>query len=165
MVAVDVDGTIAATSELLHRRYGVPLDIYPSPLPEGFWESREGLEVFRDVEPIPCAAEALRLVKDLIYVTIRPKIADFITARWLQKHGFPEAPIYFCRNLQEKGLVAKQLGVVAAFDDDPNAPAVYASRMVPAVIIARPYNSSVTAPRATWEEILKEGLHAARNDS
>lgn len=164
MIVVDIDGTIAATIEILNKRFGVPLDRYPSPLPKGFWESEAGLEVYRDVEPLPHAAEALNLINEFVYITIRPRVADFITARWLQKHGFPEAPVYFCNNMQEKGLLAKQLGAVTAFDDDPKAPEVFARQLIPAVLISRPYNLSVKAARVTWKNVLEEGVHALGNN-
>jgi|LSQX01.1.fsa_nt_gb beta-phosphoglucomutase-like phosphatase (HAD superfamily) len=164
MILVDVDGTIAATAELLHKRFDVPLDRYPAPLPEGFWESESGLKVYRDVEPIPFAVEALNLVSDLVYVTVRPKAADFITARWLQKYGFPDAPVYFVKSIREKAQLAVQIGAVTAFDDDPKAPEAFAKRLVPAVLISRPYNLSVKAARVTWKSVLEEGLHALGNN-
>lgn len=163
MILVDIDGTIAATVELLNEYFGVPLDEYPSPLPEGFWESQAGLEVFRDVEPLPYAAEALSLVSKLAYATVRPRAAGFITARWLQKYGFPDAPVYFVKSIREKAQLAVRIGAVAAFDDDPKAPEAFTKRLVPAVLISRPYNLSAKALRLTWKSVLEEGLYALGN--
>jgi hypothetical protein len=150
MILVDIDGTIAATGELLLSRYKVALDQYPAPMPDGFWSSSDGLEIYRDVEPIPGSIEALNNVASVSYFTVRPRVSAFITARWLQKQGFPEGPIYFCNTMAEKAQVAKDTNPVLVIDDEPRSPLYY---KVSLVIIARPYNTKIK-DRMTWSEIL-----------
>lgn len=151
MILVDIDGTIAATGELLLSRYKIPLQQYPAPMPDEFWSSPEGLAIFRDVEPIPNSIKALNIAEDdIAYFTLRPAIAGFITVRWLQKHGFPEGPTYFCKSLAEKAQLAEDLKPVMVIDDDPRASAFYE---IPLIVIARPYNKQ-TKNRMTWNQIL-----------
>lgn len=150
MILVDIDGTIAATGEILLSRYKVPLQQYPAPMPDNFWTSPEGLAIFRDVEPIPTSIEALNTVETVAYFTIRPRKSGFITIRWLQKHGYPEGPVYFCKTLAEKAQLAEDLKPVMVIDDDPRALAFYE---IPLIVIARPYNKQ-TKNRMTWNQIL-----------
>ena len=151
MILVDIDGTIAATGELLLSRYQIPLQQYPAPMPDGFWSSSEGLAIFRDVEPIPNSIKALNIAEDdIAYFTLRPAIAGFITIRWLLKHGYPEGPVYFCETLAEKAQLAEDLKPVMVIEDDPRASVFY---KIPLVVIARPYNKQAKN-RMTWNQIL-----------
>jgi hypothetical protein len=154
MIMVDIDGTIAATGELLLSRYKIPLQEYPAPLPECFWTSPEGLAIFRDVKPIPGSVETLNAVSEsgITYFTLRPRKADFITVRWLQKHGFPEGPVFFCKSLAEKAQMVKDIDPILVIDDDPRAPLLYNA---PLVLIARLYNKGVkNKNRMSWQQIL-----------
>ncbi len=149
----DIDGTIAATGELIYQRFGLPIETYPSPLSGRFWREKDGFEIYRDAEPLPGAIETLQRISQVypvVYITIRPVESKFVTARWLQKHGFPQGAIRFCKDLKEKvGVVGDDL----VFDDDPKAPGSYQGCLV---MIARPYNKPTrTIPRTTWDEILQ----------
>lgn len=151
MILVDIDGSLAATGELLLSRYKIPIRKYPAPMPDGFWSSPEGLAVYRDLEPIPDSVKTLLCVnEDIAYFTLRPPIAGFVTIRWLQKHGFPEGPTYFCKSLAEKAQLIEDLKPVVVIDDDPKAPDIYKA---PIIVIARPYNKQVKN-RMTWQQIL-----------
>lgn len=151
MILVDIDGSLAATGELLLSRYKIPIRKYPAPMPDGFWSSPEGLAVYRDVEPIPDSIKALNIAEDdIAYFTLRPPIAGFVTIRWLQKHGYPEGPVYFCRTRAEKAQLAEKLGPFLVIEDDPKAPSLF---KVPLIIIARPYNRRAKN-RKTWRQIL-----------
>ena len=126
MILVDIDGSLAATGELLLSRYKIPIRKYPAPMPDGFWSSPEGLAVYRDVEPIPDSVKALLCAnEDIAYFTLRPPIAGFVTIRWLQKHGFPEGPVYFCKSLAEKGTAYRRFKAWLVIEDDPKAPDIY----------------------------------------
>lgn len=151
MILVDIDGSLAATGELLLSRYKIPIRKYPAPMPDEFWSSPEGLAIYRDVEPIPDSVKTLLCVnEDIAYFTLRPPIAGFVTIRWLQKHGYPEGPVYFCRTRAEKAQLAEKLGPFLVIEDDPKAPSLF---KVPLIIIARPYNRRAKN-RKTWRQIL-----------
>jgi hypothetical protein len=150
MILVDIDGTIAATGEILLSRYKIPLQQYPAPMPDGFWTSPEGLAIYRDVEPITDSIEVLNNTEAASYFTLRSPISGFITIRWLQKHGYPEGPVYFCKTLAEKAQLAKGLSPILVIEDDPQAPLFYKS---PLVVIARPYNKRIEN-RMTWKQII-----------
>ncbi len=150
MILVDIDGTLAATGEILLSRYKIPLQQYPAPMPDDFWTSPEGLAIFRDVKPIPNSIKALNTAEAVSYFTLRPTVAGFITVRWLQKHGYPEGPVYFCKTLDEKAQLAKDIEPILIIEDDPKTPTVYKS---PLVIVARPYNTHIKN-RMTWKQIL-----------
>jgi len=112
MILVDIDGSLAATGELLLSRYKIPIRKYPAPMPDGFWSSPEGLAIYRDVEPIPDSVEALlRASEDIAYFTLRPPIAGFVTIRWLQKHGIPKAPCTFAEHRLKRYSLLKSLGL------------------------------------------------------
>lgn len=158
MVLVDIDGTIAATGELLLSRYKIPLQQYPAPMPDGFWSSSEGLEVYRDVEPIPGSIETLNELENnaaVTYFTLRPKKSDFITVRWLQKYGYPEGPVFFCSTLAEKAQLVEDTEPILVIDDDPQ---VFLLDSAPLVIIARPYNKMINnnryPDRMSWQQML-----------
>jgi hypothetical protein len=150
MILVDIDGTIAATGEMLLSRYQVPLHHYPAPMPGNFWTSAEGLVIYRDVEPIPDSVQVLNNAEAVSYFTLRSPISGFITIRWLQKHGYPEGPVYFCKTLAEKAQLAKDLAPILVIEDDPKAPKLY---KLPLVIVARPYNKHIKN-RLTWKQII-----------
>jgi uncharacterized HAD superfamily protein len=151
MILCDIDGTIAATAELLQSRHATSIEKYPVLLPKGFWTSQGGYEIYRDVEPLPGALDAINVIDQvdkLCYFTIRSPEMKFITLRWMQKHGFPLRTVLFCENLNEKSDVAKDASL--AFDDDPQASSLYQCRLI---LIARPYNTGGT----TWEQVIREG--------
>jgi len=159
MILVDIDGTIAQTGEYLYEKYGIPLEVYPAPLPAEFWAGPRGLEVFMNVEPMRFAAEALSVWgEDVIYATMRPMQAEFVTRRWLEKHGFPKGRLVFCKDLNEKCVIARKFGAFFIIEDDPGAPKVFKSGEFNdqvLFLIKRPYNARSRAIFVSWERLLK----------
>ena len=157
VIVVDVDGTLAATDKILQSRYNVPPHEYPAKLPEGFWESPEGLVLYRDVEPIPGAVESLRKLSQrfyVVYATVRPRVASFVTARWIRKHGFPVGPVFFCNGLKHKARLQESRGVIGFIDDDPDFPGMVD---LPVFLVDRPYNRQVQSAnvvRFCWADLL-----------
>ncbi len=148
MVASDIDNTIANLCVPLRNR-GVDVNMYPSPLPQGFWTSEEALRMYRDAAPIPGAAALLQgLLKNLgglVYITSRPATAKFVTRRWLETHGFPNAPVHFVAGAQGKAAAAESQGVILALEDDPAAVALYAAAGIKVLMPDWPYNQAVNA--------------------
>ncbi|AEG15960.1 hypothetical protein Desku_2426 [Desulfofundulus kuznetsovii DSM 6115] len=155
-IAVDVDNTVANTNLELVRRFGVPLNKYPAPLPPGFFSTQEGLKLLQRAEPFPRAAETLKTLADLgyriAYISSRPGDALFLTVRWLQKHGFPADQVLCGLDRQGKAEVAtKELQAVAVFEDDPVLAAALLNK-VPALWLKDwPYNRKLPAGKgARW---------------
>jgi len=60
LLICDVCNTLADVNGVLARLLGVRPDAYPAPVPEGFFESPEGLRCFRSARPLPGAAALVR---------------------------------------------------------------------------------------------------------
>ncbi|MBO8129273.1 MAG: hypothetical protein H0Z39_08770 [Peptococcaceae bacterium] len=127
-IAVDVDNTVATTNLELVRRFDVSLKTYPSKLPPGFFDSREGRRVLQEVQPFPLAEKTLATLAGLgyriAYVTCRSSDALFATIRWLQVHHFPVDQVVtisgdLAAARKEKLNVIRSLDPAAVFEDDP----------------------------------------------
>lgn len=172
-IAVDIDNTVANTNLELVRRFGVHLKEYPSPeVPTQFFCTGEGLRLLQRAEPFPRAAETLKTLADLgyhiAYTSTRPGDALFLTARWLQKHGFPAGRVLCGLTREEKAEVAaRELKAVAVFEDDPLL-AVTLLNKVPALWLKDwPYNRKLHGGKGArwnagrvirfraWGEVLK----------
>lgn len=118
-IALDIDDTLALTLRhwivLLTEKFGESENLtieeltakyrYAQHVPS--WQSDEALEYMnylRDSEetnealPVdPYAVEAISTINKIIpvnaYLTVRPSAVSRGTSRWLQKHGFPDAPV------------------------------------------------------------------------
>lgn len=152
MVISDICNTLADINSSLRRVFGVSLDAYPAPVSRDFWESETGLTVLYKATAISGAAECLRgLARKLggpVYITCRPQKAELITRRWLTQHGFPEAPIYFCRDAHEKAAVAARLNASIALEDDPRVVRLYVKSGITVLVPDWPYNRSLDVPNA-----------------
>lgn len=153
MVVSDIDNTLADINEYLYRIFDVPRNTYPAPIPKGFWSSKTGLTVFQEAAPIPWAAECLRGLAErlggLAYVTCRPPAAEFVTRRWLKLHSFPDGPVFFCADAQEKLSTAQSLGAALVLEDDPVAAKLYAKAGMAVLLPDWPYNRDVKLPNVT----------------
>jgi len=123
-VAVDICNTIANVNLELLRYFNITLDDYPSPVvPEGFFDTYKGREVYIRAEPFPGSQNVLRtFLKEgyvIEYVTTRPPSAEFITKRWLSVHGFPLGQVIFVDSPKEKVIFAEKRNYAAFFEDDP----------------------------------------------
>jgi uncharacterized HAD superfamily protein len=149
LVVADIDNTIANVNALLYGAFDVPEEIYPAPTPPGFWEDT-GLMIFAKAQPLPGAAELLKECRkrfgSLVYLTCRPRVAEFVTRRWLELHGFPIAPVRFCESAREKVARAELLGAVLALEDDPETVEMYDQAGIPVLMPDWPYNRHVDLP-------------------
>jgi len=123
MIAVDICNTLADVNGQLKRRIpGYCSGRYPYPLPEGYFKSPAGLNIFRSAEPLPGSVDFLNglaeLFGEVVYVTARPPEAEGVTRRWLGEHGYPEGEIVFCQRHEKAGFYAT-LGPDAVLEDDP----------------------------------------------
>ena len=106
--------------------------------------------IFAKARPFPGAAQLLeecrRRFGGLAYLTCRPRVAEFVTRRWLRLHGFPDAPVVFCREAREKAEKAEALGAFLALEDDPEAVLLYDRAGIVVLMPDRPYNRHVDLP-------------------
>lgn len=150
MVVTDIDNTICNVNALLYGAFDIPEEIYPAPTPPGFWEDT-GLVIFAKAKPFAIGVELLKSVSggsfdSLAYLTCRPRVAEFLTRRWLNLHGFPEAPVFFCRDAEEKVAVATSLNATAAMEDDPETARMYARAGIVVFLPDWPYNRLLKFP-------------------
>lgn len=122
VIAVDICNTIANVVNELESRLG------HNPKPNLYFHPgikdkpnyfKENLDVFLDAKPIGKSAKILNelsLYNEIVYITARPKIAEFVTRLWLRKYGYPMSKVYFTNNKVE---IATRLGVDIAIDDAP----------------------------------------------
>lgn len=123
LIGVDICNTIANVNYELLQKFNINLKQYPAPeVPVGYFESTHGLEVFINSRPFFRAPEILHrmntLGNRLVYVTSRPRIAGFVTRRWLAINGFPNGRVEFVGS-KEKAVFAQDVGISMFFDDDP----------------------------------------------
>lgn len=147
MIVCDICNTLADINGYLTRYAGISLETYPAPIPKDFFRSGEGLRCFLEARPFPGAAEAVRGLADrlggLVYLTCRPREAEFVTKRWLELHGFPFAPVFFCQGPEDKLRAAKAVGASLALEDDPEAAKLYAQAGIAVLLPDWPYNRHV----------------------
>ena len=150
MIVVDICNTVCDVNGYLKNYAGIALDVYPAPIPREFFRSPEGLRCFALARPFPGAAETVRGLAEklggLVYVTCRPREAEFVTRRWLKFHGFPDAPVVFCRDAREKVAAAVSLGAALALEDDPEAPKLYVRAGIAVLLPDWPYNRHLEIP-------------------
>lgn len=90
---------------------------HPSITPQIF---KENPSIFSSAKPYKGAARQLRALAkkhELFYVTARPEWAREITQEWLDKHGFPKAPLIMGR---PKPQVIEELGIELMVEDAPH---------------------------------------------
>ncbi|NYE57205.1 HAD family hydrolase [Carboxydothermus ferrireducens] len=139
-VFVDICNSIADVNSELQKR-GVDTTVYPSKVNFG---TEEWLKVFAEALPFPGSAEAIqKLAEDfeVVYITSRPKIATFVTLRWLKLWGFPEGELLI--GVKDKARYAKIFNPVFALEDDPKIAKAYTELRVPVIVKKQPYNCSL----------------------
>lgn len=83
-------------------------------IPEVFELIKYDEQFWLDIEPLTSPDKIL--FKPVAYVTARP-IPSEITKRWLDKHGFPDAPVYTVDTPEEKLQILKDIGIDIFVDD------------------------------------------------
>ncbi len=125
---------------------------------------------FREMEPIPGAAEALALCREarikIVLITARPQwqykrlYAD--TVHWLAKHGFVYDLLLFDRNKVEALYEhVRPAWPFAAVEDHPKNAEAYAAAGVKVYLMDQPYNRQMSAHPliqrvASWAEIVAQ---------
>lgn len=121
-IAVDICNTIADVISELDARLGHN----PNParyFHPGLWDKpyyfEENLDIFLDAKPIGNSVEILSelsVYNEIVYITARPEIAEFVTKLWLKENNYPKGKLYFSKN---KAKLASKLGVDIAIEDAP----------------------------------------------
>jgi hypothetical protein len=144
-IAVNIDNTLAKTS--------LAGDVIPADLTEEFYLEHLQ-ELYFKTEPYPGAVETMNRIAqrcNLVYTTARPKVAGFITLRWLVINGFPDGSLTFIP--PQERYFPNSAGVI---DDDPRVPELYPPEWIDRLYaMAQPYNKTVRAHRFTdWSGFL-----------
>lgn len=162
LIGVDLCNTVANVNyELLKRFNNLSFKKYPFPeVPKDFFESPEGLKIFMDARPFYRSQEMLyRLISlgyQVVYMTSRPQLAEFVTRRWLDLNGFPSGLIEFVPSNQ-KAERAYETGMVAFFDDDPFViQGLINKGSISVFVKAAPYNNHIQSPNIVR---FKEWVH------
>jgi hypothetical protein len=172
LVGIDIDNTIANTNFELNTLFNIQMESYPDPcVPANFFETEDGLKLFARVKPFPASAKIIRLALHKgykpVYVTNRPRFANFVTRRWLELQGFPYGPIFFTTP-DKKVEIAIQKGFSAFFDDDPQVVQSLIKAGVPVFLKDWPYNNKIHADKLirfnNWHEIRDEFAQSATNE-
>jgi len=183
-IGIDIDGTIKKTQQAAIKLYNEELDMnikedevttfyldkpYGLSMEEGkrIWRKLEG-RIYTIGVPLKNAAESLQLLADegheLYFITARPafKKIEEITKEWLKKHKFPFNGDNLYMNAQQKGKVARKLGIDLFFEDDPTHIDNLLEHQIPVIIVDTHYNREYTneIPRITnWDDGLKYVHH------
>jgi hypothetical protein len=134
---VNIDNTLANLS--------LAKNAIPANLAEKFY-AQNLEELFFCVKPYPGAKDMMDNLSDfaeIVYTTARPKIADFVTVRWLEINGFPDGKIMFVH--PQDRYFPDASGVI---DDDPRVSLLYKVEWAKRIYIkAQPYNKKVRGCR------------------
>lgn len=165
-LGIDIDGTIKHTHSAAIKIYNKELNMnvkedevstYFLDEPYGL-TPKEGKKMWRRLEskiyeigiPLENAAEALQQLKDegheIFYITARPGMKNIrkITEEWLIKHKFPLIKKNLFMSSQNKGKVAKKIGIDLFFEDDPKHINNLITNEIKTVTIDCPYNRNLS---------------------
>lgn len=155
VIAVDICNTLADVVKEIDARLGRN----PNPAKyfhPGLWDKpsyfEENLDVFLDAEPIGDSVKKLNelsIYNEIVYITARPKISEFVTRLWLKRHGYPKGKIYFTIN---KVDIASKLGVDIAIDDAPFEIERYIKAGIKVYVKKQPYNAGYDN-RFDWDDV------------
>lgn len=161
-LGIDIDGTIKHTQKAAIKVYNEEFNMnikedevetYYLDEPYGL-TPEEGSKVWRKLEtkiykigiPLEHAPQSLQqLVKEgheVYFITARPgfKEVEKVTREWLKEHGFPFDGENLFMNAQQKGKLAKELGIDLFFEDDPVHIDNLIKAGIPVVIVDMKYN-------------------------
>lgn len=115
LIGVDICNTIANINYELFRKFKINPRQYPAPeVPKDFFITAGGLTLFINARPYYNSQKVLmQLITEgyrIVYVTSRPKIAEFVTRRWLKLNGFPPGNVEFIPS-GEKAAIARDTGI------------------------------------------------------
>lgn len=153
-IAIDLCNTLCDVNGALEYFLGVKRkkgSYFIDGLPNNFFENHP--EFFSLPKPYQSAASVLQVLSqshDILYVTARPKSSDYVTLQYLEKNGFPKAPIIFSNN---KALLGKNLGVSVAIEDAPHEIQKYQDIGIPVLIKDWDYNRNFNGTRFEWNQL------------
>lgn len=178
IIGVDIDNTIKDTHraavEIYNRKLNQQVkveDVQDFYLDKAYGLTpKEGQKLWRSLEeeiyqlgvPLNHAVEVLNDLADqghqIYFITARPglKNIESVTRKWLKEHGFPYNGKNLIMNSQDKGKVAKELGVELFFEDAPDHLEKLVKSQVPTVIVDAVYNRDFPVPlkRITnWRQV------------
>lgn len=154
-IAIDLCNTIADVIGELEVRLG------HNPNPNQYFHPglidkpnyfEDNLDIFLVAKPIGNSAEILRelsINNNIVYITARPKIAEFVTRVWLKRNNYPLSKIYFTNN---KVDIAAKLGVDLAIDDAPFEIERYINAGIEVLTKEQTYNTRLPN-RFNWEDV------------
>lgn len=122
IIAVDICNTIADVISVINARLGYnpnPAEYFHPALWDKPYYFEENLDIFLEAKPIASSIEILNelsIYNEIIYITARPEIAEFVTKLWLKENNYPKGKVYFSKN---KAKLASKLGVDIAIEDAP----------------------------------------------
>lgn len=140
-LGIDIDGTITQTHKAAIKIYNEELDLnvkedevttYFLDEPFGL-TAKEGKKMWRKMEakiykigiPLEHSSEMLSSLAEkgheIFYITARPGFKNIrkITLEWLKNHQFPLEESNLIMSAQNKGKIAKEIGIDIFFEDDP----------------------------------------------
>ncbi|SDW66337.1 Uncharacterized protein, HAD superfamily [Marininema mesophilum] len=166
IIGVDIDGTIKNTRDAAVTSFNEELgkcvnckDVKDFYMDKAYGITRkEGRRLWRKLEakiyalgiPLENAAKVLTDLKEkghtIYFITARPNIEKVacVTREWLEKHGFPYDGENLYMNSQNKGKVARELGVELFFEDDPHHLDNLIQAKIPTVVMDAIYNMAYT---------------------
>ncbi len=158
LIGFDICNTLAILRNEVSKHFGIPLEALDTiydyrnhGIPDGFWESPDGIKLFakcRFFEGAPAMLHKVARDFKIVYVTARPEETRLTTKLWLAKHGFPGAPVIFAN---DKVKAVKELGIALMVEDAPYQIETL-SGVLPVIAKDYSYNRHLKVPRFnSWE--------------
>lgn len=118
-VGYDIDGVLADFNTHYSKKFNIEKKIT-------FWNfdrmMKERMEKLKKDEDfwlnIPILTDPNDIqIEPICYITARPIETQNATINWLEKNGFPSAPVYFSNNVTTKSVIAKNENIEIFVDD------------------------------------------------
>ena len=160
IIAVDICNTIADIISEIDARLGHnsnPANYFHSALWDKPYYFEENLDIFLDAKPIGDSIEILNelsMYNEIIYITARPEITEFVTRLWLRENNYPKGKVYFSKN---KAKLASKLRVDIAIEDAPFEIERYIKTGIKVFVKKQAYNVNYKN-RFEWENSQKKKL-------
>lgn len=141
VVAFDICNTLADIVTVLDNRFGLrPRGVYHHPKVTSATFIAYPM-IYGEAKPYKLAAALvwfMSLFFEVVYITSRDESARTVTEFWLTAHHFPRKKVYY--GVSNKANLAKELGVVLAFEDCPDEIRAYDMAGIKTIVPKRDYN-------------------------